>query len=105
MSYCRFIEADVYIFESVSGYLECCGCSITEPGSEKQIFLSFRANTVDEMLEHIAKHRKRGEFVPEDVDERLREEKERGLDEKMRNYREPPVYRGWREEQADEQGG
>lgn len=28
MSYCRFLEADVYVFFSVGDYLDCCGCSL-----------------------------------------------------------------------------
>lgn len=30
MSYCRFSEGDVYLFEHVGGYIECCSCLLAE---------------------------------------------------------------------------
>ncbi len=36
MSYCRFIEGDVYMYASVHGGIECCACSLA--GKIKTIF-------------------------------------------------------------------
>jgi hypothetical protein len=57
MSYCRFIEADVYIFMSVGGWLECCGCSLGRS----------RFDSTQEMIDHIAEHRENNDYVPEHV--------------------------------------
>lgn len=68
MSYCRFSNADAYIYEAEEGFT-CCGCRIAESGM-------FVCETELEMIEHIAAHRKAGHFVPEYVDDMLREELE-----------------------------
>lgn len=75
MSYCRFGEADVYIFEHVGGFFQCCACSLTEGDWESADF-----GTREEMLEHIAKHREAGDYVPEHVDAQLRREIADGRD-------------------------
>lgn len=82
MSYCRFIEADAYIFKSTRG-LECCGC-IHAPKTKLEIpytdmfgleheyeYESVWFLTAQEMLDHIAFHREQGDEIPLDVDERL----------------------------------
>lgn len=69
MSYCRFSEADVYIFEHVGGFWQCCACALVE-----EDWGSVDCDTREEMLKHIALHREAGHYVPEHVDERLREE-------------------------------
>lgn len=85
MSYCRFLQADAYIFESNRG-LECCGC-IRAPrrkfdppyvdmfGIEHEYDYDYvYFDTAQEMLEHIAYHRSEGDNIPERVDERIRED-------------------------------
>lgn len=83
MSYCRFLEADAYIFLSRRG-LECCGCThaprtkldppqIDMLGIEHEyecdpVFFE----TAQEMLDHVAFHREQGDYIPQDVDERLK---------------------------------
>lgn len=68
MSYCRFSDADVYIFESSTGG-ECCACPLhPEP------FGSYVFDTRTELLTHIATHREAGHYVPESVDADLRGE-------------------------------
>lgn len=70
MSYCRFGNADAYIFEHVGGYWQCCGCSLARSGTiDEWNFPTRRA-----MLAHIAKHREAGDYIPSDVDERLQQE-------------------------------
>ena len=70
MSYCRFGEADVYIYDDVRYGLFCCMCSFVpfEIGG----YVS-GSNHLD-MLIHIGKHRDIGDYVPLDVDERIRED-------------------------------
>lgn len=61
MSYARFSEGDIYIFLSIEGTLECCGCYLTGPG----FFGHFDCATTDEMLAHIEEHRAAGHKIPE----------------------------------------
>jgi hypothetical protein len=80
MSYCRFIEADAYIYDDVRFGLYCMGCSLMPLKTEYSVFFeedmtfheSFTAGyDYDKMLAHVAEHRVAGDYVPEDVDERL----------------------------------
>lgn len=79
MSYCRFGEADAYIFEHVNYGLYCMSCSLMPleeydgPFFGLEVFHgSFMAKyDYDKMLDHIAKHRAAGDYIPEDVDETL----------------------------------
>jgi hypothetical protein len=66
MSYCRFGEdgSDVYIFASVRGGIECCGCWVNSGES-------INVATQEEMLHHINLHRRAGHHVPYEVDQRL----------------------------------
>lgn len=85
MSYCRFSDADAYIFQSIRG-LECCGCihatrtKLDQPytdilGIEHEYsYEPVYFLTAQEMLDHIAFHRGQGDDIPEDVDARLRRE-------------------------------
>ena len=80
MSYCRFIEADAYIFDHVNFGLYCMACSLMPLKTEYSTFFeedltiheSFSAGyDYDKMLAHVAEHRAAGDYIPEDVDERL----------------------------------
>jgi hypothetical protein len=62
MSYCRFLEADVYVFMHVSGHLECCACFMSEDAWD-----SFEAHSTQEMIDHLNKHKAAGHDVPERV--------------------------------------
>ena len=62
MSYCRFLEADVYVFMHVSGYLDCCACIMSE-----EDWGSFSAHSTQEMVDHLRIHQSRGDYVPERV--------------------------------------
>ena len=70
MSYCRFLEADAYIYDDVYYGIICCMCSMGVDGN----FIA--GYDYDLMLEHIAQHRKQKDFIPLDVDERLRFERD-----------------------------
>lgn len=58
MSYCRFAwgGSEVYVYESDNG-LVCCGCRLAEPW--------FVTDEPEEMIAHLAEHRRAGQFVPE----------------------------------------
>ena len=85
MSYCRFIEADAYIYDDVRYGLYCMSCSLMPLKTEYSTFFErdftfhepFSAGyDYDLMLEHVAAHRANGDHIPEDVDERLRFERD-----------------------------
>ena len=66
MSYCRFGEADVYVYLDVSGYLTCCACSLVEDS-----WGNFQAYDTETMVAHLKDHRKNGDRVLTDTIERL----------------------------------
>lgn len=72
MSYSRFIEADVYVFMSVGGWLECCGCWL----AEEEEGMAFRAFTTDAMIKHLKRHEETGFHVPEGIYDELRADDE-----------------------------
>lgn len=85
MSYCRFGEADAYMFDHVNFGLYCMACSLMPLTTEYSAFfdedMTFHESYVvgydyDLMLEHVAAHRANGDYIPEDVDERLRFERD-----------------------------
>lgn len=59
MSYARFgaDDSDVYVYEHVSGWLECCGCRL--------IGDCFRTDDVRDFLEHLVAHDEDGDVVPD----------------------------------------
>lgn len=89
MSYCRFGEADVYIYDDAYYGIICCACSLLDTGetkystvfkTEMPVIHNFVAGyDRQKMLEHIAEHRYVHHYVPWDVDERLKEEIEEDL--------------------------
>lgn len=85
MSYCRFIESDAYIYDDVAYGLYCSVCSLMPTRTFYSDFFkqeitvneSFAAGyDYDKMLAHVAEHRAAGDYIPEDVDERLIFERE-----------------------------
>jgi phage replication-related protein YjqB (UPF0714/DUF867 family) len=74
MSYCRFLEADVYVFMHVSGWLECCMCPLVR---EHQDEISFKAFDTDTMIAHLKKHVAAQHHVPLHVfDDLIADDKE-----------------------------
>lgn len=55
MSYCRFSDADIYVFPSDSGF-ECCGCPTGQ---------SFTTQDAPAMIQHMKTHRDAGLDVPD----------------------------------------
>ena len=86
MSYCRFSEADVYVYTSSEG-IECCFCSLVPRHwvdvPDRPIFGGYYAQdnpgdtetyaTNDAMIAHLERHRAAGHYVPDDVFARLRD--------------------------------
>lgn len=60
MSFSRFSDSDVYVFEHVGGGIECCGCWLT--AGEKYGW-SYNAKTPREMLKHLERHEDAGHDV------------------------------------------
>lgn len=74
MSYARFgEESDVYIFEHVAGYIQCCGCRLVEL-DEKEIFGFANLNTAREALQHLNDHVLEGDKVNAETFRLIREE-------------------------------
>ena len=72
MAYCRFSNADVYVFHNTDDKLECCGCSLTGDAFATP---DFYTNKRSEMITHLGAHQVAGDFVPEYVFEQLEDEK------------------------------
>lgn len=86
MSYCRFLEADAYIYLGTNGF-ECCGCIMAPKEKYPEPYTDMFGitweehslpvgpfDTAREMLEHIAEHRTAGHYIPERVDQRIKED-------------------------------
>lgn len=80
MSYCRFSDADAYIYDDIRYGIICCVCSlmpvtiVKNRFSNEEFFMNenFVAEyDYDLMLSHIQEHRAAGDYIPEDVDESL----------------------------------
>ena len=73
MSYARFGDpgpygrpSDVYVFFSVSGYYECCGCKL-----HPKAYYSTVVRTAKQMRSHLVRHLDAGHVVPERAFTRL----------------------------------
>jgi len=104
MSYSRFgANSDTYIFEHNDGFIECCGCGLTEPTSGEDVGFA-KLNTAREALEHAKKHLDVGDMVPDKVFTRIREEHP-DLDAQIEPFLRSPeaakVYEEWRRKFID----
>jgi hypothetical protein len=89
MSYCRFLEADAYIYED-SGYgLYCSACLLMPVKTTYNKFLKrdmsinegfIAGSDYDKMLTHIADHREADHYIPLYVDERLIQDRDNATD-------------------------
>lgn len=85
MSFERFSSSDVYIYEHVGGFIECCGCLFGDWGTE-EAFAQFK--TPREALSHLDKHEKAGHDIGA---ARVRIEKEYpDLDINIEPYQQDP---------------
>lgn len=66
MSYARFGPgSDVYVYRSIRGGFECCGCSLDDYHTSED---------ARGMLAHLRRHRAAGHMVPRSAIERLTRE-------------------------------
>lgn len=92
MSYARFSDdSDVYIYEHANGFIECCGCLITEPEPPEWAGF-YKANTAREILHHIYAHLSLGHKVPERCIKRI-EDEHPDLDAQIPPYVPDPAQR------------
>ena len=63
MSYCRFLEGDVYVYMDVAGHLTCSVCSLLPEDGPS----GFYAHSTQEMISHLQEHRKAGDRIPSGV--------------------------------------
>jgi len=75
LSYCRFGEADAYIYDDVNSGLVCMACLLM-PIRDNELFPDtfIAGQDRQKMLDHIAEHRYIGDHIPLSVDGRLRKE-------------------------------
>lgn len=71
MSYCRFLEADAYIYDDISYGILCCMCWMMPDANNFVAGYDY-----DMMLNHIAEHRAAGDYIPTRVDEELIKERD-----------------------------
>jgi len=72
MSYCRWDDGDLYIYEDIHGGLTCGGCKLL--GGAAIDGQSFNCPTRSAMIAHIEEHRAVGHDVQKYVAETLRAE-------------------------------
>jgi hypothetical protein len=81
MSYARFgPNSDVYVYADVGGYLNCCGCILSNNRTAPSAF-----DTTAEMLEHLEQHKAAGHQVPDYCISGLKEDAEEN-DKWLANY-------------------
>jgi len=89
MSYCRFLEADAYIYDDSLYGLYCSACLLMPiKTTYNKLFkrdVSMNEGFIagydyDKMLAHIADHRAADHYIPLDVDERLIEDRNNATD-------------------------
>jgi len=67
MSYCRMSEGDVYMYPHIYGYIDCCGCRLSN-----QTDTIFYTRT--DAIKHLELHIANGDIVPYRAIKRLKEE-------------------------------
>lgn len=61
MSFERFSSSDIYMFEHVAGYIECCGCSLLKGEENNDWFLKLSTPRV--ALSHLDAHEEAGDDI------------------------------------------
>lgn len=59
LSFARFSNSDVYIFEHANGFIECCGCILTEPEPDEIVGFA-KLTTPREAISHLEEHQDAG---------------------------------------------
>lgn len=91
MSFSRFLSSDVYIFEHAGGYIQCCGCWLSEL-EDGEIFGSTNLKTPREALEHLDAHEAAGYDIG-GARRRIEKHYEGNLDKEIEPYVTPPEVR------------
>lgn len=110
MSYARFGSggSDVYVYEHVGGFIECCGCSLAKDEDGGVFGFGFtHLKTAREAIEHLEKHREAGDTVLDRTFEFIRTDHP-DLDAQIEPYVEPEEVkerRRFRLKQLFEKGG
>lgn len=90
MSYARFgDDSNVYIYHHYMGFIECCGCWITEPEYGELIGFA-RLETPRRAIMHLMEHVSRGYMVPERAFDRIYEEYAECMDEPVKPFLQTP---------------
>lgn len=64
MSFARFWESDIYIYEHVGGFIECCGCSLAKEEDGGAFGFGFtHLKTPREALAHLDVHETAGDDI------------------------------------------
>lgn len=90
MSFERFGSSDIYMYEHVGGFIECCGCSLAEV-DEGEIFGFAKLATPREALAHLDAHEAAGDDIG-GARRRIEREYE-DLDAPIEPYQEPEELR------------
>lgn len=113
MSFERFGSSDIYIYQHVGGFIECCGCSLEAPlgltiEEDGPLFGFAKLNTPREALAHLDAHeaagddiggaRRRIEKEYEDLDAPIKpfvrsEEEEKRQRERLAKFFPPKEFR------------
>lgn len=88
MSFERFSSSDVYIYEHVGGFIECCGCLFSDWDTEPFPKLK----TPREALAHLDRHEEVGHDIG-GARRRIEKEYEGNLDKEIEPYVTPPEVR------------
>lgn len=80
LSYCRFSDADIYLFQHAQGGWECCACSCNyaKIGDRRWPPGPKRLKTIFGVLLHCLRHSLKKDYVPGDVYGQLLKEMLRG---------------------------
>jgi hypothetical protein len=62
MSFERFGSSDIYIYEHVGGFIECCGCSLVDSEGD-ELFGFTHLKTPREALAHLDSHEEAGDDI------------------------------------------
>lgn len=88
MSIERFSTSDVYMFEHVGGFIECCACSLGESKDDSEWFKFIQLKTPREALAHLDEHEAAGDDIGR---ARVRIEKDYpNLDINIEPYKQDP---------------
>jgi hypothetical protein len=92
MSYARFDDySDVYMYHHYQGFIECCGCWISDdiPEGYEDVPAS-RLNTPRRAIMHLMEHISRGYKVSDETFDRIYDEYKENMDEPLKSFLDTP---------------